>query len=74
MNLKSRIQQLERQVRVREELQVQERTDNRSEEEWWFLSCHGWFPEELDGWGKRKVVRQYTEDTLRVTIILEKVD
>ncbi len=47
MNLKSRIQQLERQVRIREGLQVQERADNRSEEEWWFLSCHGCHPQEL---------------------------
>ncbi len=74
MNLKSRIQQLERQVRVREELQVRERADNRSEEEWWFLSCHGCHPQELDGRVERKVERQYMERALRVTIILEKVD
>lgn len=24
---------------------MQERTDNRCEEKWWFLSCHGWLPE-----------------------------
>lgn len=74
MNLKSRIESLERQAGIRAVQQEEERAANATDEELWFFFCHGCHPEQLDGRVEREVERQYTENGLRVTIILEPVE
>lgn len=74
MSLKSRIESLERQAGIRTAQQEEEMVANLTDEELWFFFCHGCYPEKLDGRFEREVVRQYTESTLRVTVILDKVD
>lgn len=73
MTLERRIERLEQEAGIRAAQRDQHKVADMSDEELSFYFCHGYCPGEREHTAGR-VERQYTDNRLRVTIILEPVE